>query len=64
VRLKISELPIVDQALVPVGVIDITDVVAFLPNGHADHLASPSIGMTIKAHSDSNDETNQKAKSA
>lgn len=61
---KISELPIVDNDLVPVGMIDITDIVAFLPNDHADHLASPTEGTTMKEQSGSIDETNQIAKSA
>jgi len=34
---KISELPIVEHNLVPVGIIDITDVVAYLPPGEPAH---------------------------
>ncbi len=52
---KISELPIVDGNLTPVGMIDITDVVAYLPASNA------SLGADAKSEPD---QPNQRAKSA
>jgi arabinose-5-phosphate isomerase len=37
---KISELPVVDQMGKPIGLIDITDVIAFLPPEEAERLAA------------------------
>ena len=39
---RISELPVVDSAACPVGLLDITDIVALYPEGHAAILANQS----------------------
>ncbi len=39
---RISELPVVDAAACPVGLLDITDIVALYPEGHAAILATQS----------------------
>jgi len=39
---RISELPVVDAAACPVGLLDITDIVALYPEGHAAILANQS----------------------
>jgi len=39
---RISELPVIDAAGCPVGLLDITDIVALYPEGHAAMLGEQS----------------------